>query len=60
MSKSKIQTQGICKIGVGLAQNGVRNPFALAALARKGGSMKDKRTPRGGARNHQREILAEV
>ena len=34
-----------------------RNHIAVVAQFRKGGSMHDKRAPRGGARNDQREIM---
>jgi hypothetical protein len=38
-----------------------RSGFALAAMSRKAGlaPMKDRRTPRGGNRNKQRDILDE-
>ena len=59
--KNKIQTKGVCKLGVGFAAQGIPNAVALAALLRSGGGpMKDKRKGRGGARNRQRDILAEV
>lgn len=37
-----------------------RQPLALVAKARKGGFMHDRRAPRGGARNLQREFLDEL
>ncbi len=37
----------------------VRNPFSTHAKGRKAGPMKDRRTPRGGTRNEQRELLDE-
>lgn len=37
-----------------------RNPVAPAARNRKAGAMKDRRAPRGGARNKHAEILAET
>lgn len=35
----------------------VRNAFALHATSRKAGYMKHRNTPRGGAKNKQREYL---
>lgn len=57
---SKDQIKGVCVLGKGFAQRSLPNDLALAALQRKGGPMKDKRKGRGGARNYQRENLAEV
>jgi len=38
-----------------------RNTFVVAMkLGRKAGRMKDRRAPRGGAKNRQREFLSEV
>lgn len=37
-----------------------RQPLALVAKARKGGFMHDRRAPRGGARNLQRDLLDEL
>ena len=37
----------------------VRDPNAAPAFARKAGPMKDRRAPRGGTRNVQRELLEE-
>jgi len=37
----------------------VRNAFALHAKQRRAGYMKDKRTPRAGQKNKQREYLDE-
>jgi predicted Rossmann fold nucleotide-binding protein DprA/Smf involved in DNA uptake len=37
-----------------------RNPFAVAARQRRAGPMRDRRAPRGGAHNEQRELLEEV
>lgn len=34
-----------------------RNPFVLDARSRKAGPIKDRRAPRGGARNKQADIL---
>ena len=42
----------------------LRKPRSLVVLgmivSRKGGPMADRRLPRGGARNRQREIMAEA
>lgn len=37
-----------------------RQPAALAAKSRKAGYHHDRRAPRGGARNYQREMLDEM
>lgn len=38
-----------------------RNTSVLAMfLSRKGGSMRDRRAPRGGARNSHRDIMADT
>lgn len=36
-----------------------RNPYALPAKQRRAGPMKDRRTPRGGTKNKQREYMDE-
>lgn len=38
---------------------GQRNPFAVAAKFKKGGSFHHKCEPRGGTKNTQREIMSE-
>lgn len=40
-------------------RKGPRNPTVIPARQRNGGPMKDKREPRGGNRNEQKDLLEE-
>jgi len=57
-NKNKNQTKGICQMGMTLADRGIGNPDALALILRQTTLiMQDRRQPRGGSRNRQREYM---
>jgi hypothetical protein len=59
--KNKLQTKGVCEMGVTLADRGIGNPDVLAMLLRPTTQvMKDRRSERGGAKNKSREYLSSV